>query len=43
MKNFYYYVVLYKDDTILPIPFNTWESAENYIFSNNLHAYITIK
>lgn len=42
MTNLYYYVVLYKDDTILPIPFNTRESADNYIFNNNLHAYITI-
>lgn len=39
---YYYYVVLYKNDKKIPIPFNTFESAEDYIFKNNLHAYITI-
>lgn len=43
MKEYYYYVVLYDSDKIIPIAFRTWESAENYIFNNNLHAYITIR
>lgn len=37
-----YYVVMYKNDIRLPIPFATWREANDYIFFHNLHAYITI-
>lgn len=39
----YYYVVLYKKDRKIPIPFNSWENADNFIHYFKLHAYITIK
>ena len=38
----YYYVVLYKKDRKIPIPFNSWERADNFIHYFKLHAYITI-
>lgn len=41
-KKLYYRVVLYSDNTILPLLFNSWEEADNYIFNKKLHAYITI-
>ena len=37
-----YYVVMYHNDERLPIPFETWQQANDYIFSHKLHAYITI-
>ena len=43
MENCYYYVVLYKNDEVIPIFFETWKSADDYIYKYNLHAYITIK
>lgn len=43
MKELYWYVVLYKDDKVLPIPFKSFEAAEDYIFKFRLHAYITIR
>lgn len=44
MKNvdFYYFVALYDDDIVIPIPFNTWGEADDYIWKNKLHAYITV-
>lgn len=38
----YYRVRLYDDDTILPLLFNSWEEADDYINMKKLHAYITI-
>lgn len=38
----YYRVVLYNDNTILPLLFNSWKEADNYISMKKLHAYITI-
>lgn len=38
----YYRVVLYNDNTILPLLFNSWEEADDYISKEKLHAYITI-
>lgn len=40
--DFYYFVVLYDGDIVIPIPFNTLEKADNYIWKHRLHAYITI-
>ena len=37
-----YYVVMYENNERLPIPFETWQQANDYIFSHKLHAYITI-
>lgn len=37
----YYCVVLYGSNYIFPIKFNTFEEADDFIFENNLHAYIT--
>ena len=37
-----YYVVLYENNYRLPIKFNSWEEADNFIFTYKLHAYITI-
>lgn len=42
-KDYYYFIVLYKDDVTIPIFFKTWEKADEFILKNNLHAYITIK
>lgn len=42
-KDYYYFIVLYKDNVTIPIFFKTWEKAEEFILKNNLHAYITIK
>lgn len=39
----YYRVVLYKNNKMLPNLFINYESADNFIFTNHLHAYITIK
>lgn len=41
-KHNYYYVVLYKNDKKLPIPFKSWRSADNFIYLFKLHAYIEI-
>ena len=38
----YYYAVLYERNTIIPIPFTNREEADDFIFNNHLHAYITI-
>ena len=38
----YYRVVLYDDNTILPLRFNSREEADDYISMKELHAYITI-
>lgn len=38
----YYRVGLYNDDTILPLLFNSWKEADDYISKEKLHAYITI-
>jgi len=38
----YYRVVLYDDNTILPLLFNSREEADDYISMKELHAYITI-
>ena len=38
----FYQVVLYKNDIILPNLFTTREEADDFIFRNKLHAYITI-
>ena len=38
----YYCAVRYDDDYVFPARFNTPEEADDYIFENNLHAYITI-
>ena len=43
MKELYWYVVLYKNDKVLPIRFNSRETADEYIFKHKLKAYITIK
>lgn len=43
MKEFYWYVVLYKDDKVLPIPFKTFEAAEDYALRFNFKAYFIIK
>lgn len=44
MRNvdFYYFVVLYDGDVVIPIPFNTLEKADDYIWKHKLNAYITI-
>ena len=41
-KMFHYRVVLYKDNKVLPITFETWEKADDYIFKHKLHAFITV-
>lgn len=38
-----YYIVLYDNDIILPQQYNSWEEADDAIFKNHYHAYITIK
>ena len=38
----YYRIVLYDDNTVLPLLFNSWEEADDYIGIKELHAYITI-
>lgn len=38
----YYRVALYDDNTILPLLFNSWEEADDYISMKKIHAYITI-
>lgn len=38
----YYRIGLYADNTILPLLFNSWKEADDYIHMNKLHAYITI-
>ena len=38
-----YYAVLYKRNRMIPIPFNSWENADNFIHYFKLHAYVTIK
>lgn len=38
----YYRIVLYDNDIILPLLFNSWEEADNYISMKKLHAYITM-
>lgn len=38
----YYRIVLYDNDIILPLLFNSREQADNYISIKKLHAYITI-
>lgn len=38
----YYRIRLYDDNTILPMLFNSWEEADDYISMKKLHAYITI-
>jgi len=43
MKKYYYYVVFYKNDKRIPIPFKSWKEADDFIHKRNLHAYITIK
>ena len=37
-----YRVVLYENHFMFPNKFNTFEEADDFIFENNLHAYITI-
>lgn len=37
-----YYVVMYKNDERLPILFETWQQADDFIFLHKLHAYITM-
>jgi len=37
-----YYVVMYQNNEHLPIPFETWRQANDFIFFYKLHAYITI-
>ena len=41
-KELFYRVILYDDNSILPNHFNSREEADDFIFENNLHAYITI-
>lgn len=43
MKELDYYVVLYKNDELLPIHFESREDADDYIFEHQLKAYIIIK
>lgn len=38
-----YYAVLYKNDKIIPIPFNSWKEADDFIHQSKLHAYVIIK
>ena len=38
----YYRVVLYSNNTVLPLLFNSREEADDYIYNKKLHAYITI-
>lgn len=38
-----YYAVFYKNDKIIPIPFNTWQEADDFIYQHKLHAYVIIK
>ncbi len=43
MKRIYYYrIVRYDDNFIFPNKFKTREEADDFIFKNSLHAYITI-
>ena len=41
-NNLYYRVVLYDNDTVLPLRFLSREQADDYISIKELHAYITI-
>lgn len=41
-KEYYYKVVMYNNEYVYPINFETWKEADDFIFKNNLHAYITI-
>lgn len=43
MKELHYYVALYKSDEVLPIPFESREDADDYIFEHQLKAYIIIE
>lgn len=43
MKECYYYVVFYKNDKRIPIPFKSWQEADNFIHRYKIHAYIVIK
>ena len=42
-ENYYYYVVLYKNNKMIPIPFRTWLEADDFIHKYKIHAYITLK
>lgn len=37
-----YYIILYNSNKVLPIPFNTRQEADDFIFYYKLHAFITI-
>ena len=41
-KEYYYRIIRYNDNYLFPIKFKTREEADDFIFKNNLHAYITI-
>lgn len=43
MKECYYYVVSYKNDKRIPIPFKSYQEADDFIHKRNIHGYITIK
>lgn len=38
----HYRIVLYKNNKVLPILFETWQKAEDYLFEHDLHGFITI-
>lgn len=42
-KKYYYKVVLYNNNYVYPINFKTREKADDFIFENNLYAFITIE
>ena len=43
VKELWYRIVLYDTEEMLPYKFDRWEAADDFIFKNNLHAYITIR